>query len=92
MYEWTLQFERQKSYGDFDFSKVEIFQIFFNFSILKSSLIPKWTAQSKNAFTKMFSPSQNLSMVEISCRSINFYYENSLFEIYIIGRFFFEIL
>ena len=40
----------------------------------------------------MFSPSQNLlSMTEISCRLANFYYENSLFEIYIIGRFF-EIL
>ena len=39
----------------------------------------------------MFSPSQNLSMAEISSRLTNFYYENSLFEIYIIGRFF-EIL
>ena len=36
----------------------------------------------------MFSPSQNLSMAEISCRLTNFYYENSLFEIYIIERFF----
>ena len=36
----------------------------------------------------MFSPSQNLSMAEISCRSTNFYCENYLFEIYIIGRFF----
>ena len=64
---------------------------FFNFSILKSSLIPKWTAQSKSPFTKMFCPSQNVSMAEISCRLTNFYHENSLFEIYIIGRFF-EIL
>ena len=39
----------------------------------------------------MFSPSQNLSMAEILCRLTNFYYENSLLEIYIIGRFF-EIL
>ena len=39
----------------------------------------------------MFSPSQNLSMAEILCCLTNFYYENSLFEIYIIGRFF-EIL
>ena len=39
----------------------------------------------------MFCPSQNLSMAEISCRLTNFYYENYLFEIYIIGRFF-EIL
>ena len=86
MYEWSLYFKRQKSYGDFDFSKIGIFQIFFNFSILKSSLIPKWTVQSKSPFTKMFCPSQNLlSMAEISCRLTIFYYENSLFEIYIIG-------
>ena len=39
----------------------------------------------------MFSPSQNVSMAEILCRLTNVYYENSLFEIYIIGRFF-EIL
>ena len=36
----------------------------------------------------MFCPSQNVSMAEILCRLTNFYYENSLFEIYIIGRFF----
>ena len=39
----------------------------------------------------MFSPSQNLSVAEISRCLTNFYYENSLFEIYIIWRFF-EIL
>ena len=70
------------------FQKIGIFQLFFNFSILKSSLIPKWTTQSKSAFTKMFSLSQNLYMAEISCRLTNFYYENYLFEIYIIGLFF----
>ena len=36
----------------------------------------------------MFCPSQNLSMAEISWQLTNFYYEKSLFEIYIIGRFF----
>ena len=83
---------KKKSYGDFDFLKIGIFQLFFYFSILKSSLIPKQTTQSKSAFTKMFSPSQNLlSMEEISSWLTNFYYENSLFEIYIIGQFF-EIL
>ena len=78
---------KDKSYGDSDFSKIGILQLFFNFAILKSSLIPKWTAQSKSPFTKMFCPSQNVSMAEISCRSTNFYYEKSLFEIHIIGRF-----
>ena len=39
----------------------------------------------------MFCPSQNVSMAEILCRLTNFYYENSRFEIYIIG-WFFEIL
>ena len=70
------------------FQKLGFFNYFFIFSILKSSLIPKWTAQSKSPFTKMFWPSQNLSMAEISCRLTNFYSENYLFEIYIIGRFF----
>ena len=70
------------------FQKLGFCNYFFNFAILKSSLIPKRTAQSKSPFTKMFCPSQNLSMAEISCWLTNFYYENSLFEIYIIGRFF----